>query len=301
MFDHVPTVRARHLGWELNRAMQKTGRNASDMAGELGWSPSKVSRVLSGKRAPNAADVSAFLALCGVTGQRRRELMSLASSDLYAPFWWQDHGGCLPIHRPVLTNLEEAAIAITCFGGVFVPDLLHTPNYTRALLRSWPAMQTGDEDEAGEIDERVAETTRRQHILDRPYAPPTLRVFLDEYSISRTGAGDEVMSDQAHHLLRMAVRPNVHIQVVPDASGIDDINPFTVLEFADLPSVLCLETPTAAAFAERDETIAAYQRVVADLDRRALDETATRTWLRDIARQRARVPDARTGIFDAGG
>ena len=171
MFDHVPTVRARHLGCELNRAMQKTGRNASDIAGELGWSPSKVSRALSGKRAPSTEDVSAFLALCGVVGSQRNELITLTKTDLYAPFWWQDYGRCLPIHRSVLTHLEESANAITCFGGAFVPDLLHTPNYTRALLRPelpLPGGEHGETGDQGEIEERVAETTRRQHILDRP-------------------------------------------------------------------------------------------------------------------------------------
>ena len=128
-----------------------------------------------------------------------------------------------------------------------------------------------------------------------------LRVFLDEYALTRTGAGDEVMSDQAHHLLRLAVRPNVNIRVVPDGSGIHDIKPFTLLEFAVFPSVLYVETPTAAAFAERDETIATYERIIADLDRRAFDKSATRSWLSDIARQRAGVPESGDGIFDAGG
>jgi hypothetical protein len=278
VIDHVPTVRARRLGRELWRAVEKTGRNSTEMSALLAWSPSKLSRLLSGKRVVSQVDIATLLALCGVVGRRRDEVLQLAK-DVYAPTWWQDYGTHLPIHLSTLTDNEEIATAITIYDNTLVPDLLRTSAYTRAVLRALPNIPDG------EVDERVAETLRRQQILERKH-PPTLQVFLDEYVLTRTGGGDEVMSDQAHYLLRMSVRPDIQLRVVPEPAGIRDGEPFALLEFAALPPVAYLEQPSSAAFLEGEETIESYERVVADLDRRALSEVDSRVRLATIGKDR---------------
>ncbi|MGH4022264.1 MAG: helix-turn-helix domain-containing protein, partial [Pseudonocardiaceae bacterium] len=68
MRDREPTIRSRELGEGLRRAMEHAGLNGRRAAQLLGWSPSWVSRLLSGKRGGNEVDVSAFLAVCRVTG-----------------------------------------------------------------------------------------------------------------------------------------------------------------------------------------------------------------------------------------
>lgn len=260
--------------------MEKTGCNSAEMAALLDWSPSKVSRLLSGKRIASRVDIAALLALCGVVGRQRDEMLQLAD-DAYAPTWWQDYGSHLPIHLPTLANNEEITTAITIFHNTLVPDLLQTPAYTRALLRVLPYIP------ADEIDDRVTETLRRQQkVLEREY-PPALRVFLDEHVLTRTGGGDAVMSDQAHLLLRMAVRPRIQLRVVPESVSFRDIKPFTLLEFADLPTVAYLEQPTSVAFLEGEQTIAAYQRVVTELDRHALNEVDSRVRLAAIGEDRS--------------
>lgn len=279
MRDHVPSVRSRQLGQELLRAIQAIGCNATEMAGMLAWSPSKMSRLLSGKRVSSQVDIAAVLALCGVVGARRDEVLALAE-DPYTRTWWQDYGARLPIRQRTLTDNEDLASVITSFDPAYVPDLLQTPNYARALLR---ALETVPDEE---IEERVAELERRQLALDRP-GPPQVRVFLDEYVLTRTGGGDDVMSEQAHHLLRLAVRPTVRLRVVPESTGIRDAKPFTLLEFAELPPVVYVESPTSAAFLERDDTVAAYRRELAELDRLALDELSSAHWLASLAERRS--------------
>ena len=59
MRDREPTIRSRELGDGLRRAMDKAGLNGVQAAHKLGWSPSMVSRLLSGKRGGNEVDVSA--------------------------------------------------------------------------------------------------------------------------------------------------------------------------------------------------------------------------------------------------
>lgn len=279
VLDHIPTVRARHLGQELSRVVAKTGRTGSEMAALLAWSPSKLSRLLSGKRVVSQVDIATLLALCGVTGRRRDELLTLAE-DIYAPTWWQDYGTRPPIHRQTLADNEAIATAITTYHNTLVPDLVQTPAYLRALLRALPNIPVE------ELDDRVTDTMCRQQILDRT-RPPAIRVFVDAYVLTRTGGGDEVMSDQAHHLLRMAVRPTIELRVIPEPDGLRDATPFTLLEFTDLPAVAYVEQPTSAAFLEAEKTITAYEHVVAELDRRALNGVDTRAWLAGVGKHRS--------------
>lgn len=281
MYDHEPTLRARYVGHELLRAAQRKGFNASDMADMLGWSPSKVSRLLSGKRVTSTEDVAAFLALSGVTGPARSELLMLAAQGRETT-WWQDHGTRPPICRTALVHNEAAAKRITFYGDAVVPDLLQVPEYTRALL----AAQLNIPDD--EIEARAAETARRQRILDREFNPPQLHVILAEYALTRTGAGRAAMCEQAHHLLRLAVRPHITIRIVPDEVEVGAIKPFMLLEFTEYQPAVCLEHDTCTTFLERPDTVNTYRTTIAALDQRALGEADSRDHIADIARRLAR-------------
>jgi transcriptional regulator with XRE-family HTH domain len=283
VYDHQSTVRSRYVGQALARASQRAGQNGSDMATLLRWSPSKVSRLLSGKRAASNEDVAAFLALCHVTGPARDELLALNPLG-YELTWWQDHGTRPPAHFPALADNEAAAVQITCFGNTLVPDLLRTPGYASAVLAARPTIP-GDE-----IEERVAATQRRQRILDRSYAAPEVQVFLTEYALTHAGAGDEVMSDQAHHLLRLAVRPEMTIRVVPDTNesiGVHECAPFTLLEFTEHQPAVYLEHATSTAFLEQPETIATYRNIISKLNRLALSRNDSRKRIAEVAQHRA--------------
>ena len=91
MQDHEPTVRSRELGEGLRRAMEQAGLNGKQAAQLLDWSTSRLSRLVSGKRGGNEVDVSAFLAVCQVTGTERARLLALCR-DQNTPGWLQQHG-----------------------------------------------------------------------------------------------------------------------------------------------------------------------------------------------------------------
>lgn len=276
MHDLKPTVRSRELGLALMRAAEAKGLPPREIAEKLGWSRSKISRLYNGKRGACTEDVAAFLAICDIRNPRRAELLRLAR-NLFEPSWWQEYGQCLPEHLTILTDYEDAAIATTNFEAIIVPGLLQTESYMRALMRSNPVIPDH------EIEDRVRLRLMRQQIFDRnPSAQ--FRFYLDEHVLARTGAGRDTMRDQAHHLLRMGVRPNIEIRVVPDAAGLNGgCMPFVLMEFTELNPVTYVENLNSAAFLEQRETITGYRRIVAGLGRVALDEERSRTWLARLA------------------
>lgn len=277
MRDHEPTVRSRELGRALARAATAKGFNGRMLASTLTWSESRVSRLLSGKRGTTIVDIAAFLAICGITGPKRDELLELAQ-NAYEPGWWQQYDNRLPARHLTLIEHEDAAVAVTDFQTHLVPGLLQTREYTRALMRTLPVIPEE------EIDERTELRWKRQDIFDRHH-PARFRFFVDEHVLTRTtGFGRRVESEQVHHLLRMAVRPHVEIRVIPDAAGIHAAHePFKLLEFSELNPVVFIENMTSALFLERKEPVAGHRHVVADLDRIALDEGQSRAWLASLA------------------
>jgi hypothetical protein len=85
------------------------------------------------------------------------------------------------------------------------------------------------------------------------------------------------MSEQVHHLLRMSVRSNVEIRVIPDAFGFHaGRQAFHMMEFTELHPVVHIETETSALFLERRPTTTAFRRVADALARVALSEGQSR-------------------------
>lgn len=87
MGDKPTTVRMRELGLALRRAMRATGMDNKVLARQLGCSPSKVSNMFNGRRGVSELDVAAILALCGIRGPARDNLLKL-TRESHEPSWW---------------------------------------------------------------------------------------------------------------------------------------------------------------------------------------------------------------------
>ncbi|WP_291419298.1 helix-turn-helix transcriptional regulator [Actinophytocola sp.] len=276
MNDQEPTIRSRELGLALSRKMAAIGMSQIELARELKWSPSMVSRMISGKRPVSPELMSGVLGVLRITGPKRHELMEMARRATELG-WWQEYGNRLPPELKTLSAQEDSAIAITNFQTAVIPGLLQTDEYVTALLKATPAIP------AEEIDARTEARRRRRDVFDLKY-PAHFVFFIDQYAICRTGAGRETMSGQVHHLLSMSVRPNIEIRVVPDAVGFHaGRKSFQLMEFSEINPVVHIENETSILFLEREDTITGYRNVAAELSRIALDEGHSRAWLATVA------------------
>jgi len=142
-----------------------------------------------------------------------------------------------------------------------------TADYIRqVVLATWltPSPQ--------EIDRRVRVCLRRQAVLDEN-APPSrlnLSVVIDEAVLRRSavapgGGGEPDLHDrQLEHLLRVADRPNIRIQVLPFAAGIPPVSAgsFSILESraTGAPDVVYLENKTRIFFVDGEAEVHRYAR-----------------------------------------
>jgi transcriptional regulator with XRE-family HTH domain len=244
MHDREPTIRSRELGDGLRKAMEYAGFTASGMARELGWSPSRVSRLLSGRRGGSGFDVAAFLAVCGVRGREHARLMAL-TVDHERPGWHQQHGSTLPKQVRTLIDHEKNSTAISDFQAIVVPGLLQTGDYARAVMKrsaNFPAE---------EIEDRIEARLARHSLISRD-RPPRFTFYVHEFVLRTPVGGTEVMSDQLHSLIRISVRPYITLRVVPVELGAHAAmaSSFTLLDVRDFKPIVYLESATSSLFLE---------------------------------------------------
>ncbi|WNM32384.1 helix-turn-helix transcriptional regulator [Streptomyces sp. Li-HN-5-11] len=253
--EPAPTLLKMLLGVQLAGFREDARLSQEQAARELGFSAAKLSRIESGKgrRPPAEQDVRALLRLYG-TGDHESSVLLKLVRRASEPGWWQRYDKRLmPEWFDRLVGLQEAAAAIRTFEIQYVPGLLQTPAYTRAVVvRGLPTAS------AGEVQRRVELRTRRAQLLLREDAPQ-LWAVLDESVLLRVLGSREVMREQLARLVDMAERPNVTLQIVPlDVTNASAPNiPITYLRFGglDLPDVVYLEHIRSANFLEdRDET-----------------------------------------------
>ncbi|CQR59939.1 helix-turn-helix domain-containing protein [Streptomyces leeuwenhoekii] len=284
--EPAPTLLKMLVGVQLAGFREDAGLSQEQAARRLGFSPAKLSRIESGKgrRPPAEKDVRALLELYGTDPYEVSVLLKLLQRA-GEPGWWQRYDKRLmPEWFERLVGLQEAAVTIRTFEIQYVPGLLQTADYARAVVeRGLPNAS------AGEVQRRVELRMRRTQLLSRADAPQ-LWAVIDESVLLRILGSHEVMREQLAHLIAMAALPNVTLQIVPlnvtNASA--PAIPVTYLRFGglDLPDVVYLEHIRSANFLEdRDET-EEYRLVLDRLADEALTPRASLDLLRTTMEQR---------------
>lgn len=153
----------------------------------------------------------------------------------------------------VWAGIERRATALRSWEPLLIPGLLQTVDYAREVLRRG---QPNDSD-AG-IEERVSARMERQQILDRA-DPPLLLAVIDEGALRRVVTSPEVMQQQLAHLLKMAERPKLMLQIVPMGAGAHPgmAGPIMIASCDGGPDVAYLDTALEGQLVERPDDVAA--------------------------------------------
>jgi transcriptional regulator with XRE-family HTH domain len=248
-------VRARQLAAELRRLRDAATLTGEEAAARLGWSPSKISRIETGQTAASLADLRRLLDLYDVTGTGRERLEVLGQSAGQRG-WWDAYADTLGPEYTALIALEAEAESVRWYSPMLVPGLLQTEAYAREVVRSGLLIAP-----PGEIERRVQVKMTRQRALTKD-GPPQLSVVLDEAAVLRQVGSPEVVREQLAHLITMAGRPNIMIQVLPLAVGAHPATTgeFTILGFPELvaPDVVYLENMTSDLYVEREGEVYRY-------------------------------------------
>jgi transcriptional regulator with XRE-family HTH domain len=255
-----PTVLRILLGAQLRRLREARRLTLGDAGDAIRASHSKISRLETGRVGFKDRDIADLLTLYGVTDEEERETLRALARRANVPGWWHDYSDVLPAWFEPYVGLEEVATQIRAYQVQFVPGLLQTEDYARAVTLLGHAS-----DPPKEVEQRVGLRMARQAVLARP-DPPNVWFVLDEAILRRPIGTPDVMRAQLRHLLESADRPNVTIQIIPFQAGGHAAagGAFSVLRFAepDLPDVVFLEQLTSALYLDKPDSVQSYLLVM---------------------------------------
>ncbi|MEV0345090.1 helix-turn-helix transcriptional regulator [Nonomuraea sp. NPDC050680] len=275
-----PTVRRRQLAAELRRLREDRNLGIEQVAEQLDWHPTKLSRFETARRAIQPSDARALLGIYGVGPAERDALLALAR-EARQRGWWHAYGPAVPEWFEVYVGLESAASSLQIYEGEFVPGLLQTADYIRAVHRA-SLLDASSED----IEQRVAVRLTRQKLLTSEGAP-NVSMVMDEAVIRRVVGGSEVMHAQLQRLLDAADLRNVTLQVLPFAVGAHPAmdGAFHVLGFAPTdPCVVYIEYHTGTLYLEKQHEVNRYTVMFDRLREAALSVDESSALIQQVAR-----------------
>jgi transcriptional regulator with XRE-family HTH domain len=253
-----PTVLRRLLGAQLRRLREGKGISRESAGYTIRASGSKISRLELGRVGFKERDVLDLLTLYGVLDETERAEFLALARRANAPGWWHRYSDLLPSWFETYLGLEQASTMIRTYELQFVPGLLQTKEYARAVTLL-------GHDDVEDVERRVELRMRRQEVLDQPGAP-TLWAVIDEAALRRSLNGPELLRAQLDHLLAMNGRPNVSVQIAPLSFGGHAAagGPFSILRFAepDLPDIVYLEQLTSALYLDKRSDVEHYALVM---------------------------------------
>ncbi|NEA36595.1 helix-turn-helix domain-containing protein [Streptomyces sp. SID13031] len=272
------------LGAHLRRMREDAGITRGEAGYAIRGSESKISRLELGRVGFKVRDVEDLLSLYKLKDDSERARLISLAKQANNPGWWQRYDDITPNWFHSYLGLEMAAELIRTYEVQFVPGLLQTPDYARAVIR----LGRGDRPlPAAEIDRLVALRKTRQEILEGS-APTRLWAIVDEAVLRRPIGGRAVLRAQLEHLAELSRLPNVTLQILPFAAGgyAATGGAFSLLRFADadLPDVVYIEHLTSAVYLDKLEDLDEYVITMDSLSIAASTPRKTQELLTEITK-----------------
>jgi Domain of unknown function (DUF5753)/Helix-turn-helix domain len=271
------------LGAQLRRLRDAAGVTRDDAGYHIRASGSKISRMELGRVSFKERDVTDLLEFYGIDDPAEKEKLVQLTREANATPWYQKFQDVVPDWFHVFVGLEEAAQLIRVYEVQFVPGLLQTEEYARAIIK-----QGAPGTEPEEVDRRVALRLGRQKLLTREN-PPRYWVVIDEAALRRPMGGRDVHVGQIERLIDLVGEPNITIQVMPFRYGghAADGGAFTIMRFpeTDLPDVVYMEYLTGAHYIDKPEEVERYAAVMERLSVAATSPDRTRELLSGMLKE----------------
>ena len=252
-------------------------------------STSKLSRLENAQGRLLPRDIRDLIRYYGIEGTELADNLWRWVGEAERPGWWAEFDavmGGLDAHLA----FEADATVERAYTLPFVPALLQTADYARAIFRD---MERRSEDETDQLaDVRI----RRQKVLSSREGLDPLRLIVvtHESSLRQAVGSPQILKDQLDALIERSKASNVSLRVLPfTAKPVFTMTcMYAYFEYQnDLEQdVVHIETHAGFVRIEDSDKVAEYREAHDALVRASLSEDDSRKFIRSV---RDRVPDGR--------
>ena len=233
-------------------ARETAGYSQKQVALELDWSFSKVSRIESGVVAISPSDVRALFSLLGAESEVIQQYVSLAF-DARRARSWQEYRDVISDEYANFIGMEQSSSRALKYEAGLVPGLFQIVDYAMAVFDEFGVGRS--------TAARLSEVRQlRQGILDEPDGPE-MTVIMGEFSLACRVGGRDVMRRQIDHLIELSSHPRISLLLMPFTAGAHPGlgTPFTILRFREeeMQSALYFEDGLRQVTSAEDESLVA--------------------------------------------
>lgn len=276
----APTVRLRRLAAELRRLRKVAELTREDVSERTGINNATLYRIETARARPQMRTLTGLLNLYEVD-QDQREYLTGLCREATTQGWLRPYHSELPEEYTAYISFEDEAQCARNYESLYMPGLLQTEDYARAVIRGGLPAATDDE-----VEDRVRARMARKGVLTKR-SPLKLWAVVDEAALRRVVGGADVMRGQFDHLTNIIKAPNVTLQVISFDAGAHPGMPgqFIVLGFADPvdTDLVYIDSMAGDLFLESEADIARYRTAFDNLVAVALSPNDSAALIAEIA------------------
>ncbi|MFD9425195.1 MULTISPECIES: helix-turn-helix transcriptional regulator [unclassified Streptomyces] len=277
----APTARQRRLGTELRRIRERTSLSLTEAAAMLGTDRTTISNVESGRFGVSAERVRAWAGHYGCPDDVYVDALADMATERISG-WWEDYRGHLTSDAPDLAELEHHAVAIRSVQIMYMPGLLQTEDYARAVFGESvpppsPARQR----------RQLSHRLRRRDVLDRDDLA-SCTFLIHEAALRMTYGGATVARSQLDYLMRQSERENVTVRAIPFAAGgFPYASSSAHYLYGVVPQLDTVQTDTStgSGFLDSETSLENWRVALDRTEEKSLDPVSSRDFIRQIAQQ----------------
>ncbi|MFF5141900.1 helix-turn-helix domain-containing protein [Streptomyces sp. NPDC013157] len=271
-----PTARQVRLGAELRRLREAAGFTAIEAAALLGVNRVQITQIESG--------------LSGVSEQRVRRLAShyactddqfidalVAMATDRTRGWWEEYRGLLPTSFLDLSELEHHARFQRHVAILYVPGLLQTEDYSRAVFSSRLPELTGEELEL-----------RIQHRKARQRSTTPYEAVIHEAALRIRVSGRATSRAQLVRLCELSEAEHVTVRVIPfDLDGFASASSTMTYLGGPLPKLdtVVRDALHGTAFIDHEAQLDTYRTSFRKVEGASLDPGLSRDFIHRLAKE----------------
>ncbi|MEV7865881.1 helix-turn-helix transcriptional regulator [Streptomyces sp. NPDC088124] len=273
-------MRSRRLGAALKRYREAAKLDQQHAADHIVGSTTKISRIEAGQVSARPGDVRLLLELYGVEDREVYQRLEQLARDSNKRGWWLDFPWVVKNEGFAdFVTLETDATYIRTWQSLFIPGLLQTDAYIRALMELSPTLHAPEA-----IEEAVAIRQARRKIIEDNGAQYAAVIW--EPALTAPMPSRKTHSDQLLHIHQVAQRQNVSLQVLPTSEWqtAHMSSHFVMFNFASepAPQAVAFDTTSSTVILEDVEDMAKHVQIFERLRSAALTPNQSLTFIQRV-------------------